>query len=80
LVWKFVEGTVSMCNLSGTEGEAKEKEVQLWGLEVHTSGWVKFVYWCWVRSPYINFYIGVCLRLWFFYFDFVWFWGCLWWW
>jgi hypothetical protein len=25
LVWKCVEGTVSMCNLSGTEGGAKEK-------------------------------------------------------
>jgi len=28
----------------------------------------------------MNFYFGVCLRLWFFHFDFVCFWGCFWLW
>ena len=28
----------------------------------------------------MSLYFCVCLRLWFFHFDFVWFWGCLWLW
>jgi hypothetical protein len=76
LVWKCVEGRVSMCNLSGTEGGAKEKcRRPGGGREVHTAGWVNFVcIWCWVRSLNMSFYFGVCLRV-FFYFDFVWFLG-----
>jgi len=45
-----VEGSASMCNLSDTDGGAKEKCSRPGGLlEVHTAGWVNFVcIWWWV--------------------------------
>ena len=62
-----------MCNVSSTEGGGK-KAVGLGGKEVHTFGWINFVcIGCWVRSFNMSLYIGVCLRLRFFHFDFVWF-------
>jgi len=75
-----VEGTVCvMCLAQKVVG--KKKAVGLGGQEVHTFGWINFVsIGCWVRSLNMSLYFGVCLRLWFFHFGFVWFWGCLWLW
>jgi hypothetical protein len=80
LVWKCVEGTVCVMCLA-QKVVRKKKAAGLGGQEVHTFGWINFVcIGCWVRSLNMSLYIGVCLRLWFFHFDFVWFWGCLWLW